>query len=400
MEKIFDFVVVGSGIVGLSVARALRLKGHKSICILEKEKELGVHASGRNSGVLHAGIYYSTDSLKARFCSVGSKKMQEYAIEKGIPLLKTGKVIIGTKPEDIQQIEVLYQRALANGVRVEKLDQKQLREMEPEVNLVCETALFSPDTAVIDSKRVLATLEADLVSDGVTILKSEELCVLQSRQKKLKTKNNLAIHYGYLVNAAGSYADRVAHLMDVGKNYRILPFKGCYRKLTKPSAERFCRAIYPVPDLRFPFLGVHITRMTNGEVIVGPTAMPAFGRENYRSFNGINFMELPAIFGKLFSMAMRNTDGIRALIFEELKKYRFSGFLSCARALVPSLCAEDFSSEGKVGLRAQLVDGRTNQLVMDFLVEKGPDSIHILNAVSPGFTASFAFSNYVVDQIN
>jgi L-2-hydroxyglutarate oxidase LhgO len=396
MKRSFDILIVGAGVIGLTIARTLRKRGYKHIGILEKEAELGKHASGRNSGVLHAGIYYATDSLKARFCSTGSRLLQEYAIENAVPLKRTGQVIVVPSLEQLPQIDILFGRAKANGIRVEKIDVKQLREIEPEAK-THDVALLSPDTAVIDSMGVLKILEKELESLGVLILKSEELHRIDAEKQSARTRSG-SFAFGHLINAAGLYADKVAHWMGVGRRYRILPFKGIYHKLGQEKAKRFRGAIYPVPDLRFPFLGVHVTRTVADEVIVGPTAMPALGRENYGIFDGIHMSDLLFMARDFAIMGAKNTDGFRSMVIEELNKYRRSGFVKCVRAIAPSVEERDLMSLGKAGLRAQLVDEQEMKLVTDFVVEDGPRSTHVLNAVSPAFTCSFAFAEFVADK--
>jgi len=396
--KNFDYLVVGGGIVGMTVARYLALSGKSNIGILEKESQLGCHSSGRNSGVLHSGIYYSSDSLKAKVCVSGSKMMQEYAFEHRIPIKKNGKLIIAPTEEQIPQVEVLYERAIRNGITVERVDSKQIKEIEHEALTDFAPALFSPNTAVIDTKAVLNQIESEVAGKGVQIIKNREVVDVDVTGKFVRT-NRERFGFGHLINCAGLHADRIAHRMGVGKKYRILPFKGVYRKLRPDVANRFKGSIYPTPDLRVPFLGVHITRTVGDEVIIGPTAMPAFGRENYGIIKGWSFTESPAIAASLASMFLRDSGGFRTLVLEELGKYYFPNFIRAAQKLAPSLKAEHFIENRKVGLRAQLVDLEKMKLEMDFVIEDGPASTHILNAVSPAFTASFAFAKLVCDKI-
>lgn len=395
--KSSDFVVIGGGIVGLTIARALALKHLGSVRVLEKEKKLGAHSSGRNSGVLHTGIYYPPDSLKAKVCVSGAKRMFEYALHHGIPVRKTGKVIVATDPDNISQIDVLYERALANGVRVEKISLKRLKEIEPEAHTF-DSALYIPDTAVIDSKKVLEKLEEEIKGLGVQLDKEAEVCGFRIPQKTVRTKN-VEYCYGHLINAAGLHADKIAHAMEVGKRYRILPFKGIYQKLTPNAAARFRASIYPVPDLEMPFLGVHITRTIDDQVMLGPTAIPALGRENYGLLRGLDLRESPAMLRDLAFMVARNTNGFANMVKEEFFKYSPGGFLKCAQKLAPALRREDILPSDKVGIRAQLVDQRSKKMVMDLVIEKGPDSTHILNAISPAFTGSLSFADFVMDAI-
>ena len=397
-SKNYDFIIVGAGIVGLTLARALSSRRYGSVLLLEKESSLGRHASGRNSGVLHTGIYYAADSLKARVCAEGARLLRAYAEAHSIPINKTGKVIVASSPEAVPMLDVLYRQATANGARVEMITPKQLKEIEPEAQ-TCEQALLSPETAVIDAHQVLETLAEEINSLGVRLEKTSPVRAIDSERKIVKTEKG-EWQYGHLINAAGLHADRIAHWMGVGKQYRILPFKGIYKKLRPDIAQRFRGAIYPVPNLKMPFLGVHFTKTIHGEVIVGPTALPALGRENYGIMDGLELKELPVILRDLLIMTGRNQDGFRNLVKEESGKCLPPIFLRSAQRLVPSITSRDFlTGEAKVGIRAQLVNQETMKLVMDFVVEKGPHSTHILNAISPAFTGSMSFANLIVDKL-
>ncbi len=397
MKTNYEFIIIGAGIVGLTIARELFLRGHKDILILEKEVQIGMHTSGKNSGVLHAGIYYSTDSLKAQVCSAGAKLMKEYARQKKINMKETGKVIVAYKESQIPELEKLYNRAVQNNIRVEKIDKKQLAELEPEA-FTLDWAISSPDTAVIDSKSVLINLEQDLVGYGVDIKKTEGAKKIDLQKKTVETPN-ARYSYNYVINCAGLHADTVAHWFGVGTQYRILPFKGLYYKLKKEVASRVRASIYPTPDLGMPFLGVHITKVANDEVYIGPTAIPAFGRENYHGLKGTNLIETPVMFKDLLVMLLQNKDNFRKYVSSELNKYSFNNFYEATKALAPHLKPEDLEKSDKVGIRAQLIDTQKMKLVMDFLVEKGPNSIHVLNAISPAFTSSFAFAKKIADQV-
>ena len=392
-----DIVIVGGGIVGLTIARALAQDKNKSICVLEKEETLGRHASGQNSGVLHAGIYYGPGSLKARCCIEGSRRMLAYADEKKLPWKRTGKVIVAPTPGSLPELERLHANALQNGVRVEKIDGERLRELEPEAKS-CGVALFSPDTAVIDARKVLSALEKETKELGVTIEKNTEARSIHVRTKTVITKKG-RVAYKHLVNAAGLQADRLAHAMGTGERYCILPLKGIFKKLNTGKADRIRGSIYPVPPPGMPFLGVHVTKNVYGDVFAGPTAIPAFGRENYEKWRGLDAVETPQILFRLAAMWLGNKENFRQLVREEWRKYSARGFLNDVKTLLPSIEGSDISREGWVGIRAQLMDKRTRRLVMDFVVEDGPDSTHILNAVSPAFTGSFVFAEIIKERM-
>ena len=396
-SKTVDFLVVGGGIVGVTVALELRRRGLGSVMVVEKEDQIGLHATGRNSGVLHAGIYYEADSLKAKLCAEGARRLRAYATDRGLPLRVCGKVIVATSAETEPQLEMLYRRALANGVNVERISQERLREIEPEA-VTHGAALHSPDTAVTDPLAILRSLEEDARALGVLIQKGVEVQDVDETRGTVTT-NTGPISYGTLVNCAGLHADRIAHAAGVGENYEILPFKGLYRGLRPEAAARFRGCVYPAPDLRVPFLGVHVTPTVHGKVTLGPTAIPALGRENYGWLRGIAPLEALRMAKDLGVMLGLDRQGFRRMVLEETLRYSKTGFLRDARKLAPALRRGDIAGIAKVGIRAQLLDRSRMRLVMDFVVEPGRRSIHVLNAVSPAFTSSLPFAELLADRI-
>ena len=393
----FDFAIVGAGIVGLAVAFELK-KRHPgaSIVVLEKEAALGKHASGRNSGVLHSGIYYGPDTLKARVCSRGAARMMGFAEEQGIPYRRSGKVIIATGEQDLPTVERLLQNASDNGIRAEKLDEKGIKEIEPRANPY-RVGIHSPDTAVIDSRAVLEKLHALLARSGVCFILDQVVTDVAEKEKQLVTRAG-RYSYGYVFNCAGANADRIARKFGLGHDYTLMPFKGLYYTLRPERAHLVRSNIYPVPDVSLPFLGVHLTRVISDEVYAGPTAIPALGRENYGVLRGIRPGEGIHIGWQLARLYLRNQNNFRHLVHSELERYRRANFLESVRRLVPDIRADDLVSSKKVGIRPQLINLRTRKLEMDFVVESGPSSLHVLNAISPAFTSSFAFAEMLVDQ--
>jgi L-2-hydroxyglutarate oxidase LhgO len=393
----YDTVIVGGGIMGLSLARELKRRdAGQRIAVLEKETSLGRHASGRNSGVLHSGIYYPSGSLKATLCADGARRMAAYCRERNLPLAAMGKVILPTRAADDPQIDLLVERARANGARAELIDELTLRELEPEARSATGRALFSPDTAVVDSKKVLAALSDELTQAGVDIQLGQRL---ESAKNGALTVNGTTLSYGLLINAAGLHADVIARSSGVGERYVILPFKGIYYRLLPSAPFEIRRLIYPVPDLRVPFLGVHFTRSVTGEVHLGPTAVPAFGRENYRGWAGVEAADAGRIVTTLARQYVSNKQGFRTFVHEEAGRFLKPLFVNAARALVPRLRSRDLATSEKVGIRAQLFDKERQELVMDFVLERGERSLHVLNAVSPGFTSAFSFASYALDQL-
>src|SRR5687768_17217586 len=294
-----DFVIIGAGIVGLTIALELKRRLPESrILLLEKEPEPGRHSSGRNSGVLHSGIYYPPKSLKARVCGQGALEMAAYCEERGLPLNRIGKVLLPLRPEDGPQLDLLEERGAANGVAVERLDAAALARIEPEARSATGAALFVPGTSVVSSSDVLASIVADAKAAGIELLCGGSLGAVDAGRRELVWAGE-RIGYGHAVNSAGLHADSVAHLFGAGRDFSLLPFKGLYWKLDPASGLKINHLIYPVPDLRVPFLGVHTTTAIDGNVYIGPTAVPAFGRENYRGLQGVTGGELVRILGQL-----------------------------------------------------------------------------------------------------
>jgi L-2-hydroxyglutarate oxidase LhgO len=392
-----DFVIIGAGIVGLTVALELR-KRHKSasIVVIEKEPTVGLHASGRNSGVLHSGIYYGSDTLKAKVCSSGAKKMQEFADEYDIACNKSGKVIIATSKNDLVTIDKLLQNAIDNGINAEKLDEREVKEIEPYANPY-QSGIYSPDTAIIDSKSVVQKLYS-LLKDKSIVFKLDSPLLGNDRKNKILTIPKEEISYGYLYNCAGANADIIAKMFGKGLDYTMIPFKGTYYKLRPERNYLVNSSIYPVPDISLPFLGIHLTKVINGDIYIGPTAIPAFGRENYGIFEGINFNEGIEIGSELLGMYLKNKSNFRLLVHTEMRKYIKPWFLKSAQKLVPELNSNDLIQSNKVGIRPQLVNIKTKAIEMDYIIEQTENSTHILNSISPAFTSSFAFAEWIVDK--
>ena len=387
-----EILIVGAGIIGLTIARELVRTGHGDIVIIEKEAELGRHASGRNSGVLHAGIYYAPDSLKAKSCLNGNFLMRAYCKEKGLPLLENGKVIVTRTPEELPVLDELYRRAVANGAKVDMIDERQLAELEPNARTV-ERALFSHYTAVVDPKAVLKSLKDDLEQSGrVKIHLDCRLTGLNGSGRAGTGKGEIG--FNRFVNASGAFCEKVAQLFGVGGKYRLIPFKGVYRLLRKEAPFTVNSSIYPVPDIRNPFLGVHFTRSVYGDVYLGPTAIPAFGRENYGVLSGIDAEGFTIAYEDLV-LFMANPQ-FRSVALSEPKKYLPSCFYRDAARLVKQLAPSDLVSATKVGIRPQLVDWETKQMVMDFMVVADGASLHVLNPISPAFTSSMDLAQGIV----
>lgn len=385
-------VICGAGITGLSIARELIRKGITEITIIEKEQTLGKHASGRNSGVLHAGIYYTPESLKAKFCLKGNRLMKQYCKEKGLTLIESGKVIVTKNERELPTLYELYMRAKQNEAEVELIDERTLKEIEPYAK-TCGQALYSPLTAVINPQEILLSLEEELNSSGVKIEKGVTLKGIK-RNALLTSKGEF--YFDFFINSAGAHADRIAHLFGLAKNYRILPFKGLYKKLRKEKSYLVRGNIYPVPDIKNPFLGVHFTKVHDGTVYVGPTATPAFGRENYGIFDDFGIETIKILWRDLALFV--SNERFRNTAFAEIKKYFKANFYRDIKDMIEEVKPSDLLPSKKVGIRPQLIDIEKKELVMDFIVIKDSNTLHILNAISPAFTSAFAFAEYVVKE--
>ena len=392
-----DYVIIGAGIVGLAIAIEIkRRQPAASITLLEKESQPGLHASGRNSGVLHSGIYYPEGSLKARLCGQGAREMAQYCVERGLPIIRPGKLLVPVNKKDSSQLSLLQQRGAANGVDVRRLNQNELSRLEPEAGSATGEALFIPATAVVDPRAVLGSLVQDTIAAGIDIRCGGRLGAVDAERRELEW-NEKRLGFGHAINSAGLYADRVAQLFGVGPRYMMLPFKGLYWQLSPGSGIRPRHLIYPVPDLRVPFLGIHTTSTVNGNIYVGPTAVPALSRENYRGLERLVPSETVEIAAQLFRMIVSGQEGFRSLAWQEGLRFLKPCFAAAARRLLPRLLQDDLIACDKVGIRAQLFDRSAGTLVNDFLVERGVSSTHVLNAVSPAFTSAFPLARYLCD---
>jgi L-2-hydroxyglutarate oxidase len=391
-----DVAVIGGGVVGLALADArLRRDPSARVVVYDKEAHLAEHASGRNSGVLHAGFYYAPESLKARLTRQGNQMLREFCHERGVPVRETGKVVVVTAEDQLPALQELYPRGQANGVELELVDEAELAELEPLARTI-DRALWSPTTAVAHPATVVEAL-ADRVRElGGRIAMSSEVTGAGPGWVTSASEGRMAV--GHVINAAGPYADRVAHWFGVGEEYRMLPFKGLYW-YGSWSPGRLQRHVYPVPDPRNPFLGVHLTVTVDGRAKVGPTAIPALWREDYHGlegFSGSEAWEIARLYPRFLLSKHHNVPG---LIRTEVPKYNRSHLVKQARALVPSLDPADFREKGRPGVRAQLLHVPTGRLEMDFVVQPGEKSTHVLNAVSPAWTSAMAVGEHVVSGI-
>lgn len=344
--------------------------------------------------MLHAGFYYAADSLKARFTRDGNRRLTEYCSERGLRLHRCGKLVVAKDEADLPGLDELLRRARANGVALDEVTEDEAREIEPRVK-THQRALHSSSTSSVDPGEVVASLALDARTAGIRIM--TETAYLGHHSDRVKTSSG-AMSAGYVVNAAGLYADRIARDYGFSERYEILPFKGLYLKAT-PASGPFTTHIYPVPDLRRPFLDVHITLTATGTVKIGPTAIPAFWREHYGGLRNFSLTESASIVTREARLFARNDFGFRDHALTELRRYGRRHLVDGAAALATGVHPEHFRQWGPAGIRAQLFDVKERKLEMDFRYEGDDRSFHVLNAVSPAFTCSLAFAEHLVDQI-
>ncbi|GHH49121.1 L-2-hydroxyglutarate oxidase [Lentzea cavernae] len=382
-------IVIGGGIVGLSVARELALRGN-AVTVLEKETGWAEHQTGHNSGVLHAGLYYKPGSLKARMSVAGNASMARYAEENGVPVDICGKLVVATDAEEVPRLHALASRAEANGVPAKLITAAEAREHEPEVS--CVAALRVESTGIVDYPAVCASLVRDL--DGHDLRLASPALAIRTRGEKVEVATPQGVVRGdALVNCAGLHSDRVARLAGLRPAATIVPFRGEYYEL-RPDRRNLVRGlIYPVPDPALPFLGVHLTRMIDGSVHAGPNAVLALRREGYR-WRDFSLADVAGVarFPGTWKLARRFARTGVDEVLRSLSRKRFAASLA---RLVPAVGEADLvRAEAGVRAQAMLPDG---SLVDDFLIESAPRQIHVLNAPSPAATGALEIAKHVAD---
>jgi len=394
-STMYDVVVIGGGIIGLSTAMKLkkeRFPGWK-IAVVEKDHELAAHQTGHNSGVIHSGIYYRPDSHKARFCVEGVQKLLQFCDENEIEYEQCGKVIVATHESELGRLDDLHQRGTTNGVQgLEMIGPERLREIEPHVAGI--RALWAPSTGIVDYRKVASAYAVHFQEDGGNIFTGTEVHGIKRSAEGLNLETNRGdIKAKRLINCAGLYADRVAEMMGESIDVRIIPFRGEYFTLRPESHHLVNGLIYPVPDPRFPFLGVHFTRNIHGQVEAGPNAVLALKREGYRKTD-VNLAEAwgTLSYPGFWKMSMRFW---KIGLGEMYRSYNKGVFVRDLQKLVPEIRESDLTSGG-AGVRAQAV-ARNGALLDDFSILQGREAVHLLNAPSPGATSSLAIGEYIGD---
>ena len=391
----YDVVVVGGGLIGLSTARALRASyPGLRVLVLEKEEQLAQHQSGRNSGVLHSGLYYPQESEKARLTAAGRQAMLAFCDEHALAYDLCGKVVVATREEELPRLQALYQRGLENGLDISLLDESGLREIEPHARAL--RALWVPAAGIVDFPAVNHKLAELLAAEGVEVRRGSRVTAIRESADGLQLKTNRGVlRAGFLVNCAGLFSDRLARMSGLDPGVRIVPFRGEYYGLRKDARDRVRGLIYPLPAPDFPFLGVHLTRMIDGQVLAGPNAVLAYAREGYKATD-INLRDLgeALAYPGFLRLALGN---LGRGLGEMLRAWSPRAFVRDLQRMLPGIEAKDLHP-ARAGIRAQAL-GRDGKLVNDFLFARGERSLHVVNAPSPGATASLAIGRHVASQL-
>lgn len=397
INKEFDYIVIGAGIVGISLGLAiLERSPEKKVLIIDKESKPGVHASGRNSGVLHAGFYYSPDSLKAKFCRLGNLELKNFCKENNIPILETGKVVVCQSKSDVSKLEDLFRRGVANGVDIEILDKTELDKIEPAAKTI-DKFIWSPTTAVGNPKLVISQLAEKFIKSGGKFQFNCSAKLVSANDQVLIETIYGTYSAASIINSAGAYAANLARQVNVGNQYACLPFLGAYKK-SKLVDSNPRRLVYPVPNPINPFLGVHTTNTLNGEIKIGPTAFPVIGKEQYKLSNGFNGTEFLEFYKAVKALFKSDSVDLIGLAREEFVKLFTKPLLNKTNKLTNSLNSNKQWSKYPAGIRAQIINLETKTIEMDYIVQSDKNVVHILNAVSPGWTSAIPFTRWVVEN--
>jgi L-2-hydroxyglutarate oxidase len=391
-----DVLIIGAGVIGIAIGISLlELKPDIKVTILEKEMRVGLHASGRNSGVLHAGFYYSPDSLKARYCRIGNLELRKVAKKHGIRVQEVGKVVVSQNNEENLRLDVLFKRGIENGVDLELKDSRDLIKFEP-LAQTHDKFIWSPTTAVSDPHYILEALLADYIKLGGKIEFNSRARIIESNQEIHVLPSKFAAKH--IVNCAGAYAEKISHSVGVGLEYSMLPIMGVYRQAHQNSLK-LRRLVYPVPNSVNPFLGVHVTLTTDDNIKIGPTAIPIIGKEQYSPLASFSPNETYHAGKSLYALLMKDVKGTTQHIKMEFPKIFEKYLIKKSSELVPALSQIKKWEKKPPGIRAQLVNLSTGEFELDFVVKNYKNSTHILNAVSPGWTCALPFGRDIARDV-
>ncbi|RUM56439.1 MAG: L-2-hydroxyglutarate oxidase [Marinomonas sp.] len=391
----YDIVIIGAGIVGLSTAWQMKNKyPDKRIAVLEKESSVALHQTGHNSGVIHAGVYYAPGSLKAKFCKEGAAATKSFCQQHNIPFEECGKLLVATDELELQRMDALFERCKTNDLEVHYLSQKELNEREP--NVVGKGALFVPSTGIVNYKRVCEKLAELLTNQGGDIHLATTVTHLAEDASNVMIETTRGVFKAkYLVSCGGLMADRLTKMLNIPTDFQIVPFRGEYYRLSPHHNQIVNHLIYPIPDPELPFLGVHLTRMIDGSVTVGPNAVQGWKREGY---GRINFDVKDVTEMLRFKGYWRLLkDYWKVGIKETYNSWCKDGYLKEVKKYCPMVQRSDLEPY-PAGIRAQAVL-RDGKLVHDFLFAQSPRTLHVCNAPSPAATSAFPIGAYIIARL-
>ncbi|MCS5650691.1 MAG: L-2-hydroxyglutarate oxidase [Dehalococcoidia bacterium] len=394
IDRQYDVVVVGGGIIGLATSMKLTQDfPNLKVAVLEKEKEVAQHQTGHNSGVIHAGIYYAPGSQKANFCSTGGKLLRDFCDEYGIAYDMCGKLIVATDDSEVPQLEELFKRGTENGAQgLRMVNQEEIKDIEPYSAGV--KAILSPNTGIIDYFEVSQAYATRMRENGGDLLTNVEVISIENKDNLLYINTTSGtVVAKYVLNCAGLHADTVARMMGVDVGVKIVPFRGEYFSIIPEKEHMVKGLIYPVPDPSMPFLGVHFTRRINGSVEAGPNAVLAFAREGYKKTD-VNLKDTLGTlsYSGFWKMSAKYW---KVGMHEQYRSLVKGVFVKSLQKLMPEITGDDLGDPG-AGVRAQVIDSNGG-LLQDFAIEASANAIHVLSAPSPGATSSLTISEYIVD---
>ncbi|GAB3518223.1 L-2-hydroxyglutarate oxidase [Photobacterium alginatilyticum] len=399
MNKIYDYIIVGGGIVGISTAWQLQQRyPEKSILVVEKEDALSQHQTGHNSGVIHAGVYYAPGSLKANFCKAGVERTLEFCQKHEIPVENCGKLLVATDPLELERMRALYERCHENGIDVELLDQAALTEKEP--NITGLGAIFVKSTSIVNYRLITEKMAEEFIQLGGEVSKRTEVVALAESAEKITVScksdgQPFQLDCRFLISCSGLMADRLTQMLNIETDFQIIPYRGEYYRLAPKFNKVVNHLIYPIPDPDLPFLGVHLTKMIDGTVTVGPNAVQGWKREGYGRIN-ISLKDVLDMiqFSGFWKVTAKH---LKTGLIETKNSWWKPGYLKMVNKYCPQIKASDLEPY-PAGIRAQAVlkDGT---LVHDFLFAESPRSLHVCNAPSPAATSAIPIGNYICDKV-
>jgi len=396
MAETYDVAIIGGGINGIATGIALlESKVNAKVLILEKEPQVGLHASGRNSGVLHSGFYYSPKSLRATFCKQGNAELTRFCKDNEVPLLNTGKVVVTSNEHELSELRRLAERGQENNIDIELLPETELKRIEQLARTV-QSFIYSPTTSVSDPKLVIDKLLDKYLQLGGKIKFSQTIKLRFSNGETILDPET-KIEAKFIVNVAGVHSQKISQQIGIGHEYGFIPFLGQY--LVAPNKLGLRTLVYPVPNPERPFLGVHLTKTVKNKIKIGPTAIPVLGKEQYTLSSKLGSAEIAETLKSMWYFIRKNPQEVSKFLVHEWSTLNSKKLVNEASYLVPDVSTINEWEKGNAGIRAQLVDLKTGALVDDFVTKEFQNSLHLLNGISPGWTCALPFGRYLAEKL-